>query len=65
MKNASLNRAITHNCYELRKWWNKKYENFKKIGKQWLFYASKTNIFDDICKKYNQFEQECKKMKEI
>ena len=63
IENASLNRVITHNCYETKKWWNRKYDNLTYIGKQWLFYASKTNIFEDICKTYKQFENECIKMK--
>lgn len=63
MEYASVNRAITHNCYEKIKWWERKYENLTKIGKQWLFYASKSNIFDDICKNYKQFEKECEKIK--
>ena len=63
MEYASKNRIITHNCYELIKWWQKKYTQLTEIGKQWLFYASKTNVFDDICNIYNQFEQDCQRIK--
>ena len=63
MEKYSKNRAITHMCYENDKWWEKNYTNLTEIGKQWLFYASKSNIFDDICKKYHQFESQCEKIK--
>ena len=63
IESASLNRVITHGCYERKKWWKRKYDNLTNIGKQWLFYASKTNVFDDICQNYDQFEQECEKLK--
>ena len=63
MKNASKFRAITHNCYEIKKWWNRKYDNLTIIGKQWLFYAAKSNIFNNICKKYIQFQYYCWKIK--
>ena len=60
---ASKNRAITHGCYEMKKWWQYDYDKLTDIGKQWLFYASKSNIFDDICQKYSQFQQQCEKLK--
>ena len=63
MEYASLNRAITHNSYERIKWWKRDYQNLTNIGKQWLFYASKSNVFDDICKSYEQFSKECEKIK--
>jgi len=63
MEISSKNRVITHNCYEDIKWWMKNYTNLTDLGKQWLFYASKSNVFDDICKKYNQFESQCKILK--
>ena len=63
MKRASKNRAITHNCYEHTKWWKRKFRRLTGIGKQWLFYAAKSNVFDDICKKYNQFEHHCERIK--
>ena len=63
MEYAHENRVITHGCYELTKWWKRKYHSLTNIGKQWLFYASKSNIFDDICKQYNQFEKYCEKIK--
>ena len=63
MEADSKNRVITHNCYEDIKWWMKNYTNLTDIGKQWLFYASKSNVFDEICKKYNQFESQCEILK--
>lgn len=56
---GSENRAITHNCYERKKWWERDYYNLTNIGKQWLFYASKTNVFDDICNIFIQFKNVC------
>ena len=55
MENASLNRAITP-ILLIKKIMEQKIQLFDVIRKEWLFYASKTNIFDVICKKYNQFE---------
>ena len=63
LENASEHRVITHNCYEKKKWWKKKYDNLTKIGKKWLFYASKSNIFDLICRKYYQFWSYCENIK--
>ena len=63
MEYASKNRVITHGCYEIKKWWDYNYDKLTNIGKQWLFYASKSNVFDEICQKYNQFEQQCIQMK--
>ena len=63
MEYASKNRVITHGCYEIKKWWNYDYDKLTEIGKQWLFYASKSNVFDEICQKYNQFEEQCQKFK--
>ena len=63
LENASKNRVITHNYYEDIKWWMKNYNNLTDFGKQWLFYASKSNVFDEICKNYNQFESQCEKIK--
>ena len=62
-ENASKNRVITHGCYEMKKWWEFNYDKLTDIGKQWLFYASKSNVFDEICQKYNQFEEQCQKLK--
>ena len=47
----------------IKKWWNYDYDKLTEIGKQWLFYASKSNVFDEICQKYNQFEEQCQKLK--
>jgi len=63
MEYASKNRVITHGCYEIKKWWDYNYDKLTDIGKQWLFYASKSHVFDEICQKYNQFELQCQKLK--
>ena len=63
LENASKNRIITHNYYEDIKWWMKNYTNLTDVGKQWVFYASKSNVFDEICKNYNQFDSQCEKIK--
>ena len=63
MENASKNRAITHNSYETSKWWNRRYHELTNIGKHWPFYAAKSNVFDDICRIYNQFEHHCERIK--
>jgi len=63
MESVHENRAITHGCYDVTKWWQRKYHSLTDVGKQWLFYASKSNIFDDICKEYKQFEKYCEKIK--
>ena len=63
MEYASKNRVITHGCYEMVKWWDYNYDKLTDIGKQWLFYASKSHVFDEICQKYNQFELQCQKLK--
>ena len=63
MEVASKNRVISHGCYDLKKWWNKKYEDLTAIGKECLYYASKSHVFGEICDKYKQFKQYCKKIK--
>lgn len=63
MKYAHENRVITHNCYELTKWWMRKYHTLTKVGKQWLFYAARSNVVDEICKSYHQFEHYCDRIK--
>ena len=63
MELASKNRAITHGCYTITKWWKMDYHRMTNVGKQWLFYASKSNAFDDICSIYNQFESYCNRLK--
>lgn len=62
---ASEDPTITHNSYTYEKWWNIKYEKLTKIGKKWIFYAYQSNAFNRICKRYNQFEDICKKIKQI
>ena len=56
---GSKNPTITHNCYTLNKWWTKDYNLLTNIGKKWIFYASKSNIFFDICQKYKQYKDIC------
>ena len=63
MEYAHKNRVITHNCYDLTKWWMRRYHQLTNVGKQWFFYASKSNAFDDICKEYHQFEKHCERIK--
>ena len=63
MEYASQNRVITHMCYEKVKWWSRDYYNLTNVGKQWLFYAGKSNAFDEICKNFSQFEPYCDKIK--
>ena len=59
MNSSSINRVITHGAYTQIKWWNKNYESLTDIGKKWIFYASKSNIFKEICRKYIQFKNIC------
>ena len=56
---GAKNTSITHNNYILKKWWAKKYTNLTNIGKKWIFYASKSNVYFDICEKYTQFKDIC------
>ena len=60
---ASKNPSITHNNYTLKKWWAKDYNSLTNIGKKWIFYASQSNIFFDVCKKYKQYENICNLIK--
>lgn len=60
---ASKNRVITHGSYDLSKWWDKKYSDLTDIGKEWLFYASKSIVFNEICSIYTQFMNYCDKIK--
>ena len=60
---SSKNRTITHGAYKDVKWWSRDYYNLTKIGKQWIYYASKSNVFDEICNKYKQYKKICKRLK--
>ena len=60
---AFKNPSITHNNYTLKKWWANDYNSLTKIGKKWIFYASKSNIFFDVCKKYKQYKDICNLIK--
>lgn len=59
---ASNNPSITHGAYSWIKWWKRDYNRLSKIGKKWLFYASKSNVYEEICNKYKQFRKICKKI---
>ena len=63
MNEASKDRVITHGSYDFSKWWDKKYSDLTNIGKEWLFYASKSNAFKEICSLYSQFMNYCDKIK--
>ena len=63
MISSAKDPTITHGSYTLTKWWNKKYNSLSEIGKNWLFYASKSNVFNEICDKYKQFKNICNKIK--
>lgn len=57
---SSLHPSITHGAFTLKKWWNRNYNELTKIGKKWIFYASKTHVFKEICEIYIQFKELCK-----
>lgn len=60
---ASKNPSITHNNYTIKKWWSQDYNSLTKIGKKWIFYASKSNTFFDVCQKYKQYKDICSLIK--
>lgn len=57
---GSKSSSITHNNYTLKKWWANNYTTLTNIGRKWIFYASKSNIYFDVCQKYKQFKDICK-----
>jgi lipopolysaccharide biosynthesis glycosyltransferase len=63
LKLSSINRYITHEAYIKNKWWNREYDSLTEIGKKWIMYASKSNVFNEICKKYIQYNNICKNLK--
>lgn len=63
MISANINRTITHGAYKDIKWWSREYNNLTHIGKKWIFYASKSNVFDEICNLYKQYKKICHKFK--
>jgi hypothetical protein len=63
MIDSSINPYITHGCYTKIKWWNRNYNSLSKIGKKWIFYASKSNMFNEICNEYKQYKNICIIMK--
>jgi lipopolysaccharide biosynthesis glycosyltransferase len=60
---ASNNRIITHGAYTLHKWWRRNYNSLSEIGKKWIYYASKSNVFNEICKTFKQYKTDCSKFK--
>lgn len=62
MISASNNRIITHGAYRLDKWWRRSYDSLSKIGKQWIYYASKSNVFNEICNTFIQYQNVCSKI---
>lgn len=60
---AAKDPTITHEAYTLKKWWERNYNKLTKIGKKWIYYAYKSNAFDDICKAYKQYINICNKIK--
>ena len=63
MISASNNRIITHGAYRFDKWWNRSYDSLSKIGKKWIYYASKSNVFNEICDTFIQYQTVCSKLK--
>ena len=53
---------ISHNHYTTTKWWNRNITTLTKIGKKWIFYASKSTVFQEICEKYSQYKDICAKI---
>ena len=62
---ADVNRCITHGAYKDVKWWSREYYNLSSIGRKWLYYGYRSNVFDGICNKYKQFKQICVIIKKI
>lgn len=60
---ASNNRIITHGSYRLDKWWRRRFESLSEIGKKWIYYASKSNVFNEICNTFIQYQTVCLKIK--
>ena len=60
---ASNNRIITHGAYTYDKWWRRNYNSLSEIGKKWIYYASKSNVFNDICDAFIQYQSVCLKLK--
>lgn len=63
MISASNNRIITHGSYRLDKWWKRSFDSLSEIGKKWIFYASKSNVFNEICNEFIQYRTICLKFK--
>ena len=63
MISASNNRIITHGAYNMKKWWRRNYNSLSEIGKKWIYYASKSNAFNDICNKFTHYKKICSKLK--
>ena len=63
MISASNNRIITHGAFRYDKWWNRSYDSLSNIGKKWIYYASKSNVFNEICDIFIQYKTICSKIK--
>ena len=63
MISASNKRIITHGSYSLDKWWRRNFESLSEIGKKWIYYASKSNVFNDICNTFRQYQAVCSTIK--
>jgi hypothetical protein len=63
MISASNNRIITHGAYNLNKWWKRNYNSLSEIGKKWIYYASKSNAYSEICNTFKQYKTICSKLK--
>ena len=60
---GDINRFITHGAYKDVKWWSRDYYNLSYIGRKWLYYGYRSNVFDGICEKYKQFQKICRQIK--
>ena len=41
MEYAHQNRVITHGCYDMTKWWQRRYHSLTNVGRQWFFMPQK------------------------
>ena len=55
MEYASKNRVISHGCYEMVKWWEKKYDNLTKIISNGYFMLQKVMSLMKYAKNINNF----------
>ena len=62
MIEGSNNRIITHGAYTGYKWWRRNYNDLTEVGKKWIFHASKSNVFNEICNYYYQYQNICQNL---